>query len=108
MDARVEKIINSFLENGWKMIGSIDISSDWWFDDIILFESVWNPVGKKLYLTILTDPMELRRKEIWAVSVSSAMPNNKTSAPLGLVALNEVKKLDLKKFVQSINILVLQ
>ncbi|MEO6252096.1 MAG: hypothetical protein ABIO79_02275 [Ferruginibacter sp.] len=108
MDIRVEKIIGSFLENGWRMIGPIDISTDWWFDEIILIESVWNPVGKKLYLAVLTDPMEVKQKEIWGVSVSSVIPENRSGEPLGLVTLTEVKKIDLKKFVQSINNSVLQ
>ena len=41
MDTRVEKIATSFLENGRKLVGSVDVSSNWWFDDIIL----WNQYG---------------------------------------------------------------
>ena len=108
MDPRVEKIITSFLENGWKLVGSVDISTDWWFDDIFLIESVWNPVGTKLYLTLLTDPMEMRKKEVWAVSVSPVLPEPQKYAPIDQIALNEVKKIDLKNFVQSINVSILR
>lgn len=107
MDARIEKIMKAFLENGWKMIGPVDISSDWWFDEIFLIESQWSPVGKKLYLTLLTDPMEIRRKEVWSVSVSSSLPENRHIKPIGQITLNDVKKIDLKSFVKLINDLIL-
>jgi hypothetical protein len=91
------------IENGWKMIASVDIKPDWWFVDVILIESIWNPAGKKLYLTLLIDPMEVNKKEVWAVSVSTLLPENKNDSALGLITLNEVKKQDLKNFVKSIN-----
>ena len=70
-------------------------------------ESVWNPLGRKLYLTILTDLMVKKRKEIWAVSVSFEMPEDQNSKSSGLITLNEVKKINLKNFVQSINVSIL-
>jgi hypothetical protein len=57
MDARVAKIIEEFEQAGWKSQGSVDMKSDWWFQDIFLLISEWRPVGASLYLMLLTDPM---------------------------------------------------
>lgn len=38
MEQRIEKVVDAFTSNGWKMIGPLNISREWWFDDIILIE----------------------------------------------------------------------
>ncbi|MEI9955145.1 MAG: hypothetical protein WDM90_02305 [Ferruginibacter sp.] len=108
MDSRVEKIVTSFINNGWKLIGSVDISTEWWFDDIFMIESVWNPVEKKLYLTLLVDSIEIKERKIWSVSVSTVLPKDKNDEQIGQIGLNEVKKMDLTNFVKSINDLILR
>ena len=81
MDVRVEKIITAFVENGWELVGILDVSQDWWFQDIILLESTWKPVGKKLYLTLGTDPA-LIQKKVWCVNITSEMPENRNCISL--------------------------
>jgi hypothetical protein len=103
MEQRIEKVVNAFTGNGWKMIGPLNISREWWFDDIILLEFEWKPVGTKLYLTLLTDPKEIKRKTVWAISLSSSMPEQRNLKPLSQIALNDVKKTNLENFVKTIN-----
>jgi hypothetical protein len=77
MDQRVEKIVEAFANNGWNLAGFVDISQEWWFDDIILLGSIRSPVRKKLYMTLHTDPMERKKKKAWAISLSIILPNKK-------------------------------
>jgi hypothetical protein len=107
MDRRIEKVIEAFTNKGWKRIGSLNVSQEWWFDDIILLEFVWTPLGKNLYLTLLTDPMEIKRKTVWAISLSATMPEQKNYKSISQLALNDVKKTNLENFVKSINELIL-
>jgi hypothetical protein len=92
MDQRVEKVVKAFANNGWNLAGSVDISQEWWFDDIILLESIRSPVGKKLYMTLLTDPMERKKKKVWAISLSTILPEQKNYESLSQITLNDVKK----------------
>lgn len=107
MDQRIEKVIEAFTSNGWKLVDSLDVSQEWWFSDIILLEFVWKPSGKILYLTLLTDPMEIKRKVVWAISLSFTMPEKINYEPLSQIALNDVKKTNLENFVKSFNELIL-
>src|SRR5688572_27362322 len=107
MDQRIEKVIEAFTSNGWKLVGSLNVSQEWWFNDIILLEFVWKPPGKNLYLTLLTDPMEIKRKVVWAISLSFAMPEQRNCKSLSQIALNDVKKTNLENFVKTVNELIL-
>jgi hypothetical protein len=56
VDTRLTNLINAFENNGWINEGNVDISNDWWFKEIIQLKSNRSPVGKFIYLTLLTDP----------------------------------------------------
>ena len=103
MDARVEKLIKAFESNGWKMAGSADISREWWFEDIIQLTFLWRPVGEKIYLTLLIDPMDTNWKEVWAIGISPGIPGDKHHKFLDQITLNDIKRTDLTAFVESIN-----
>ena len=108
MDPRIEKLIESFENNGWRSEGSIDIKQDRWFDDIIMLQSVWRPVGKKIYLTLLTDPGNIKKKIVWCVSISSVLPGERNDNWLKQITLNDIKRTDLEEFVRQINKTVLE
>lgn len=103
MDARILKLIDSFEKKGWRQLGSANIKRDWWFDDIVILSSIWKPVGKQIYLTLLTDPMEEKRKIIWAVAISVVMPMDKSFNRIKQVSLNELGKISHKEFVADVN-----
>ena len=107
MDNRIEQLLAAFQSNGWKLVGSADVSSDWWFSDILQLESTWRPIGTHLYLTLLTDPQILDEKIIWCIAISSKIPDNKWFKYVDQIALNDINRTDLKKFVVSINSKVL-
>ena len=104
MDIRIEKLIGSFENNGWKSMGSADIKPDWWFDDIIMLQSVWRPVGKQVFLTLLTDPGNIRKKIVWCISISTELPlDGNNNNHLKQITLNDIKRTDLEYFVKQIN-----
>jgi len=107
MEARVEKLVNEFEKNGWQLVGPVDISNDWWFDEIIQLVSLWKPVGKNLYLTTLTDPQITDKKIVWCIGISDVIPDNKIFKYLEQIALNDIKKENLKLLTQKINNIVL-
>ncbi|GAB2833050.1 hypothetical protein GCM10027043_38740 [Ferruginibacter profundus] len=103
MDTRVERLLEVFQSNGWTFIGSAEVVSDWWFTDVLHLTSKWRPVNTNLYLTLLTDPQDIKEKIVWCVSVSSVIPNDRHCSYIGQVTLNDIKKIDLNEFVQKIN-----
>ena len=107
MDARVEKLISSFQNNGWKLVGSADISGDWWFQDIFQLTSTWSPLNKNLYITLLVDPMTMDKTDVWAIAISSEIPGDQHHKFLDQITLNDVKRTDLDAFVKRINKTVL-
>ena len=107
MDNRIEQLLATFQSNGWAFAGSADVSSDWWFSDILQLESTWRPVGTLLYLTLLTDPQISDKKIIWCIAISSEIPDNRSYNYIDQIALNDIKRTDLKKIVVSVNSKVL-
>lgn len=108
MDNRITELIEAFENNGWQFLGSVDIKSDWWFEEIISFQSKWSPVGKTLYLTLLADPMEIKRKVVWSISISTILPESNSHRSIGQIALNDFKRTELDVFVKDINKTVLK
>jgi hypothetical protein len=88
-------------------MGSVDIKQDWWFDEIIMLQSIWRRVGKQIYLTLLTDPIDIKNKIVWCVSISTEVLTNKNFNGLKQITLNDIKRTDLEEFVKQINEIVL-
>jgi len=103
MDARLEKLINAFEKKGWTLKGSVDISGDWWFQDILQLVSKWRPTETNIYLTLLTDPQLSDKNNIWSIGISSTIPQTKSFTYLEQITLNDIKKTDLDIFVDGIN-----
>ena len=108
MDSRIRKLISYFEQNGWKLKGVSDKQNDWWFESIILLTSGWRPTGTTLYLTLLTDPMYTDSKVVWAVNVSSSLPEEKDFRTIRQITMNDIKRTDLTEFVKEINSVVLK
>ena len=103
MDPRLDKLINAFQQKGWALKGPVDISSDWWFSDIIQLNSTWRPVGREIYLTLLTDPQMLERKIVWCIGISLNIPDNNQNVFIDKIALNDINRIDLLSFIDNIN-----
>jgi len=103
MDARLNKLIQAFEAKGWAFMGSVDVSSDWWFQDILQLVSTWRPTGVNIYLTLLTDPLILDKKVVWCISISTIIPDSRNFTYLDQLTLNDIKKTDLNLFVERIN-----
>lgn len=108
MEPRLEKLINAFIDRGWAKIGPVDVSSDWWFVDIIQLVSTWSPAGTSIYLTLLTDPAISKEKIVWCIGISSTVPDSRNFMYLDQVTLNNIKKTDLSKLVDKVNKIVLK
>lgn len=107
MDSRVNKLIAEFEQTGWKCEGSVELKSDWWFEDILLFVSKWRPAGTALYLTLLTDPQIIKKKVVWAISISCSLPEQNDLKSIQQLSLNDIKKTNLSEFVKEINSIAL-
>jgi hypothetical protein len=107
MDTRLDKLIDVFETKGWTLNGSVDVSSDWWFSDILQLSSVWKPVDTVIYLTSLTDPQYLDKKIVWCIGISASIPDNRHYKFIDQVTLNDIKRIDLLSFVDNINKIVL-
>ncbi len=103
MDQRVKKLIIEFENNGWKQSKSVDISTDWWFEDIFKLISIWRPIDKPIYLTLLTDPEVLNKKIVWSIGISSEIPDSRHFNFIEQISLNEIKKTNLKTLVERLN-----
>lgn len=108
MDIRIERLLKIFQINGWKLVGSVDTPSDWWFTDILRLTSTWRPVNTSIYLTLLVDPLIIERKIIWCIRVSSEKPIDRDFPFIDEITLNDINKVDLGKFVRNINIVTLR
>jgi len=64
-------------QDGWR-IAERSSAYDWWADEVWIVESIWRPVGYKLWITFLVDPQhdEIRRpgEHVWAVGVTESPP----------------------------------
>lgn len=66
--------------NGWN-VSTVELPSDiWWALDIWKLESVWRPVGKVLYLSLMLDPELLscarqpNEAEVWSIALGNTFP----------------------------------
>jgi hypothetical protein len=108
MDTRLKKVLSAFEEKGWTLSGSADVSRDWWFSDIIKLVSKWYPVGTCLYLTLLTDPQSMPKKEVWCIGVSPTIPDSRHFTFLDQITLNDIKRTELNIWVDKINKIILK
>jgi len=107
LESQIEKLLDAFQSHGWALEGSLDISSDWWFKDILHLVSKWKPVNTDLYMTLLTDPQVLDKKLVWCIGISSTIPDSRHFKFLDQLTFNDIKRTDLKHFVYSVNAAVL-
>jgi hypothetical protein len=107
MDPRADKLLKAFYTNGWTFEGPADISSDWWFSEVLHLTSRWRPVNTNLYLTLLTDPQIIQEKIIYCIGVSAVIPNDRFFHFIEQITVNDVKKIDIDEFVKKINKVVL-
>ena len=108
MDPRLEKLIKAFEDKGWTLSASVDISSEWWFKDIIQLVSKWRPIETNIYLTLLTDPQIIDKKIVWCIGISSTIPKSKNFIYLDQITFNDIKKTNLELLVDKINNAVLK
>ena len=86
MESQKRQLEAAILEEGWRVAERDAITTEWWVDEIWTIESVWRPVGLKLFLTFLVDPQSGPRRpgeDIMAVSCSSIRPQNRADAASG-------------------------
>lgn len=102
MDPRLSKLINAFENNGWVNEGTVDISNDWWFKDILQLRYSHSRLDKFIYLTLLTDPQFIREKKVWCIGISTTIPGNENFRYLKQVTLNDIKRTNLNLLAKEI------
>ena len=87
MESQKRQLEAAILENGWRVAEREAINMEWWADEIWTIESVWRPVGFKVFVTFLVDPAHsgLRRpgEGVLAISCSSIRPESRADAAGG-------------------------
>ena len=87
MESQKRQLEAAIVSDGWRIAEREAFTTEWWVDEIWTIESVWRPVGFKLFLAFLVDPMESgpRRpgKDAWAASCSSVCPQTRAEATSG-------------------------
>jgi len=116
MDIRIKKLISKLEEDGWKLIGEIEDSLEWWADSILEFSSDKRPLDAQIYLTVLVDPqwgtteIDYRKRQnrksgqgIWAIGISANIPDERLYDFDFLYSLIELGKKRLGNIVDQIN-----
>lgn len=79
MKTQARQLEESLLEEGWRIIER-ENSSDWWAEELWTIESMWSPVGQRLWITFLVDPLHEgvrnRGEHVWAVGVTPSKPGH--------------------------------
>ena len=67
-------------DNGWNI--ECRVSDNWWAHEFWGLTSSWRPVGARIFVTFLVDPMERSNDiaSVWAIAVSSEMPADRIAA----------------------------
>jgi hypothetical protein len=75
--------------HGWRVVERTREGLDWWADELWTLESIWTPIGLRLYLTFLNDPMDAG--EVWALAATMTIPMTRGNAESGqLIRLRNV------------------
>ena len=84
MDPRFKELVTRLEESGWESVDPSIEALDWWADEIWEFRSRWSPSQKRLFLTLIVDPMwEGDRKPgqgVWAIGSSAVPPVERVDA----------------------------
>ena len=86
MKTQWTELLNRLPEHGWRVAGEEE-NLEWWADEMWVLESVWSPVGSRVHITLLVDPMagpnRRRGEAVCAVMASPARPGGWLSAEGG-------------------------
>ena len=83
MESQKRQLEEAIVSHGWRVAEREVIITEWWADEIWTIESVWTPVGFRLFLTFLVDPQSGQRRpgeDVYAVSCSSIRPQTRADA----------------------------
>jgi hypothetical protein len=77
MRTQAGQLEERLLKDGWRVVDR-EQSPEWWADELWTIESTWTPVGQRLFVTFLVDPMHEgvrnQGEHVWAVGVTPTKP----------------------------------
>lgn len=106
LDERINMLTETFETFGWRNDGLADVSTLWWFTEVIVLTSYWHPVGKKLFLFLLIDPLEYPEKKVTDVGISLTLATDKSM--METITLKEINPVFLKEYCAKVNHLILK
>ena len=84
--SRFDPLRTLFESMGWEAT-PIELASDcWWAKEIWKLRSLWTPVDKEIFLSLLVDPSVMHDNEepneamVWAVGLSETFPTDRIEA----------------------------
>jgi len=102
-----ENLASSLERSGWERAQVHVEDLEWWADEIWEVASRWSPVGARVFVTLLVDPMweGARRKGqgVWAAGCSTAFPTSREAAEAGGTLRTRASDEEIAAFVDDIN-----
>ena len=71
-------LLRQLAQCGWQRVAvESPFEDEWWAAEIWVVESIWSPVGVRIYLTFLVDP---QGTDVWALGAASERPQDRFAA----------------------------
>ena len=108
MQTQRTALLNRLTEYGWRVAGEED-NLEWWADEMWVLESMWSPVGIRVYITFLVNQMagpDRRKGEaVTEVMASLAKPAYRGSAEGVYLDIGQDWKERLPEFFENLSLL---
>ena len=101
----IESQINGLREglagHGWNVVSTEQpFEHEWWAAEFWAIESVWSPLGVRVVLTFVVDPMA--RESVWAVYASSKRPHHRPAGDAPSMTLKHGWQQQLAPFIAAV------
>ncbi len=104
MNTQQRQLEQRLKDEGWHVLLR-ESGPDWWADEVWAIESLWRPVGSRLWITFLVDPMSdpyRKGPSVWAVTVTHSLPVKKEDASTWVVPFRHGWEASLEKLVERV------
>lgn len=104
MNTQQRQLEQRLNDQGWHVLFR-ECGPDWWANEVWTIESAWRPVGKRLWISFLVDPMGNPYRNdpsVWAVAVTRTLPASNDEATQWTVPIRHCWEASLEKLMDRI------
>src|SRR5262245_51027908 len=84
MESQRRQLEEILTDEGWIIVSRDVAPSEWWLDEVWTLESLWTPVGQRVFVSFLVDPQavgdRVKGQEVWAVAATLSRPDSRQQA----------------------------